>query len=113
MDDGGVGVGVEDIFPVDWFLDCVNDAYNTNLTEAALPTDGSNHVVKRVEVVLKDRGRIAKDASIDKAAVLTEMQKRFETIHKAKDFPKGTAALAKKLVTKINSSFAVSGRKSE
>ena len=36
-----------------------------------------------------------------------EWYRRFEDMHEVKDLPKGTAALAKKLISKINSAFDV------
>ena len=101
----GRRLAIEDIFPVEWYLECINETYNTNLSEDLLPIDGNDQIVKRVESVLKERGRIAKDASIVKGPVLAEMQRRFEDMHEVKDLPKGTAALAKKLISKIQLSL--------
>ncbi len=95
---------IEDLFPAKFYLECVNEAYGTNLAEADLPDDGSDQICKRIEAVLKDRGRITK--SLDKAIVMKALQKRFNGMKEKSDLPTGTATKARKLFDKINSVFA-------
>jgi hypothetical protein len=98
---------IEDLFPAEFYLACVNDAYGTNIAEGELPDDGSDQICKRVEAVLKQRGRVSN--SIDKALVMGAMQKRFNKMRKKDDLPTGTAAKARKLIDKINAVFAANG----
>jgi energy-coupling factor transporter ATP-binding protein EcfA2 len=95
---------IEDLFPPTFYIECVNDAYGTNITEGDLPKDGSDQVCKRVEAVLKQRGRVAD--TIDKTRVMGAIQKRFNGMKKKEDLPEGTAAKARKLIDRINAAFA-------
>jgi len=94
---------IEDLFPTDFYLACVNEAYGTNLTEADLPVDGSEQIAKRVEAVLKARGR-AKE--LDKNLVGAVLQRRFVGMKAKDDLPHGTAERAAVLFDKINEAFA-------
>lgn len=92
---------IEDLFPDDWFLDCVNRAYGVAIKIGDLPQDGSTLIAKRVETALKARhGR-----DLDKKLVLKEMLKEFDDWKDIKDLPKGTAAHAEKLFKKIDTAF--------
>lgn len=93
---------IEDLFPVDFFLECVNEAYRISIRESDLPTDGSDQICKRVERVLIDRGA-AKE--LEKKRVLSEILKRFESMRTKADLPKGTYDKAKKLISAINKAF--------
>ena len=96
-------VAIEDLFPDDWFLGCVNSTYGLALKLEDLPKDGSTLIAKRVEVALKQRhGR-----ELKKKEVLTEMLKNFDGWTKVGDLPKGTAANAGRLFKKINTAFGV------
>ena len=96
-------VAIEDLFPDEWFLDCVNRAYGLALKLEDLPEDGSTLISKRVEIALKQRhGR-----ELKKKDVLTEMLKYFDSWTKISDLPKGTAANAERLFKKINAAFGV------
>jgi len=96
-------VAIEDLFPDEWFLDCVNRAYGLALKLEDLPDDGSTLIAKRVEIALKQRhGR-----ELKKKDVLTEMLKDFDSWTKISDLPKGTAANAERLFKKINAAFGV------
>lgn len=98
-------VAIEDLFPDEWFLNCVNRAYGLALKIEDLPEDGSTLIAKRVEIALKQRqGR-----ELRKKDVLTEMLKDFDGWKKVGDLPKGTAANAERLFTKINAAFGVEG----
>ena len=96
-------VAIEDLFPDDWFLGCVNRAYGLALKLEDLPEDGSTLIAKRVEIALKQRhGR-----ELKKKDVLTEMLKDFDSWTKISDLPKGTAVNAERLFKKINAAFGV------
>ncbi len=94
-------VAIEDLFPDDFFRECVNRAYGIAIRNEDLPIDGSTLISKRVETVLKERH--GKD--LDKKRVLSEMLKDFDGWAKLSDLPKGTAASAEKLFKAINSAF--------
>ena len=96
-------VAIEDLFPDDWFLGCVNSTYGLALKLEDLPKDGSTLIAKRVEVALKQRHR----RELKKKEVLTEMLKNFDGWTKVGDLPKGTAANAGRLFKKINAAFGV------
>lgn len=96
-------VAIEDLFPDEWFLNCVNRAYGLALRLDDLPQDGSTLIAKRVEIALKQRqGR-----ELKKRDVLTEMLRDFDGWIKIKDLPKGTASNAERLFKKINSVFGL------
>lgn len=98
-------VAIEDLFPDEWFLECVNRAYGLALELEDLPKDGSTLIAKRVEIALKQRqGR-----ELNKKDVLTQMLKDFDSWSKINDLPKGTAANAERLFKKLNSAFGVEG----
>ncbi len=92
---------VEDLFPDEWFLDCVNRAYGLAIKLEDLPDDGPTLISKRVETALKSRhGR-----DLDKKHVLKEMLKDFDGWKEIKDLPRDTAAKAEKLFKKIDAAF--------
>ena len=93
---------IEDLFPDDFYIECVNKAYGINISEADLPEDGSDMITKRVETILKDRH---KRSELDKSLVLGEMLKQFDTWDRDSDLPEGTAERAEKLFKAINKSF--------
>ncbi len=98
-------VAIEDLFPDEWFLGCVNRAYGIALRSEDLPQDGSTLIAKRVEIALKQRhGR-----ELKKKDVLTEMLTAFDSWKKLTDLPKGTAANAERLFKKINAAFELEG----
>lgn len=66
---------IEDIFPVEFYLSCVNDAYGVLIKPDDLPKDGSDQIVKRVETVLKERhGR----SELDKKLFMRKMLIHFD-----------------------------------
>ncbi|PDT15506.1 hypothetical protein CO670_17165 [Rhizobium sp. J15] len=96
-------VAIEDLFPDDFFRECVNRAYGVAIRTEDLPVDGTTLISKRVETVLKTRhGR-----TLDKKLVLTEMLKQFDSWSKLSDLPKGTTASAEKLFKAINGAFKI------
>ena len=94
-------VAIEDLFPDDFFRECVNRAYGVAIRNEDLPVDGSTLISKRVETVLKERH----GKELDKKTVLTEVLREFDSWTKISDLPKGTAASAEKLFKSINTAF--------
>ncbi len=96
-------VAIEDLFPDEWFLECVNRAYGVAIKLEDLPVDGSTLIAKRVEGALESRhGR-----KLDKKHVLKEMLKDFDRWGNIKELPKGTAVNAEKLFKKIEAAFLI------
>lgn len=93
---------IEDIFPEEFYLDCVNKAYRYTIKLEDLPADGSDQITKRVEAVLISRYG---NKELDKRRVMAEMLKRFDEWKTLEDLPGDTAKLAEKLIGKINAAF--------
>jgi predicted ATP-dependent endonuclease of OLD family len=92
---------IEDVFPDEFYLECVNLAFGVAIGMADLPQDGSDMITKRVESVLKARhGR-----ALDKDRVLAQMLKKFDQWSKADDLPGDTADRASELIEAINRAF--------
>lgn len=94
---------IEDLFPEQFYLDCVNEAYGTNLTAADLVLPGSPQLCKRVEAALVAKGRVK---ALDKRPIMDALQRRFDAMHTLSDLPTSTAELATVLFGKINAAFA-------
>lgn len=94
---------VEDLFPDNFYLDCVNDAFGLAIKGDDLPLDGSDMITKRVEHVLKTRYGMS---GLDKRRVLGVMWSYFDKWTTASDLPTGTATASEKLFKSINSAFA-------
>ena len=95
---------IEDIFPDEFYIKCVNRAYGLSITKSDLPVDGSDMITKRIAVVLKEKhGR----NHLDKRLVMHQLLKEFDTWDKISDLPKGTAKKAEKLFKTINNTFAI------
>lgn len=99
----GTEFAIEDIFPTSFYLECVNEAYNTNLSESDLSTTGSAQIVKRVEEALRQKGRIAD--RLDKRIVMAAIQRRFNSFTDVRALPSGVADKARKLIGQINRAF--------
>jgi energy-coupling factor transporter ATP-binding protein EcfA2 len=96
-------VAIEDLFPDEWFLGCVNRAYGLALKLDDLPEDGSTLIAKRVEIALKQRqGR-----ELKKKDVLGEMLKQFDSWTTISDLPIDTVDNAERLFKKVNTAFGV------
>jgi energy-coupling factor transporter ATP-binding protein EcfA2 len=95
-------VAIEDVFPASFYVDCVNEAYGTNLDVEEVGLGGL--IAKRCEMILKKRGRIRDD--LDKRIIMAAMQKRFDSFSKVKDLPGNTPDTARKLMDAINGAFA-------
>lgn len=93
---------IEDLFPDQFYIDCVNAAYGIALSLSDLPKDGSDMICSRVEKAL-----VAKHGykELDKRRVMNEMLKKFDTWKKVSDLPKDTASKSEKLFTAINKAF--------
>ena len=96
-------VAIEDLFPDEWFLECVNRAYGLALKLQDLPEDGSTLIAKRVEIAMKLR----QGKELKKKNVLAEMLKEFDNWKTVSDLPAGTAENAEHLFKKINAEFGV------
>lgn len=96
-------VAIEDIFPEEFYIDCVNKAYGISIKPEDLSEDGSTLIVDRVEHVLKTRhGRSA----LDKGMVLKQMLDAFDQWKTSDDLPGETASYAEALFKAINSAMA-------
>jgi hypothetical protein len=95
--------GIEDIFPDEFYLECVNAAFRVAINIADLPQDGSDMITKRVEHVLKTR---YDHKALDKDRVFAQMLRRFDQWDKVDDLPGDAAARAAELFATINRTFA-------
>ena len=93
---------IEDIFPDEFYLECVNAAYRYTIKLEDLPPDGSDQITKRVEAVLQSRYG---HAELDKRRVMSEMLKRFDQWKKLEDLPGDSAKHAERLITNVNRAF--------
>lgn len=99
---------IEDLFSTDYYLDCANEAYRTNLKTSDLPevTDaGSDQNCKKVEAALEKIGQVKE---LDKRRVMNVIQRRFDKVRKKEELPQGTFDVARKLFEKINAAFSES-----
>jgi len=93
---------IEDLFDDQFYIDCLNSAFDIAIKSDDLPVDGSDMITKRVEAVLVQRYG---HKELDKRRVMAEIVRRFDGWEKVSDLPKGTAARAERLFTTINSAF--------
>lgn len=94
---------IEDIFPDEFYLQCVNSAFALAIRPEDLPEDGSDMISKRVEYVLKSKYSMS---GLDKRRVAGVIWKRFDDWKTAEDLPAETAVAAEKLFKAINVAFA-------
>ncbi len=94
---------IEDIFPDDFYLDCVNEAYHVGVKLEDLPVDGNDQITKRAEAVLQRRYGLKE---LDKRRVMGEVLKRFDNWKTLSDLPGESAKRAEALIGKINAAFA-------
>ena len=99
---GKTDAAIEDIFPDEFYLGCVNEAYGLAIKMEDLPVDGSDQIAKRVEIVLKQKYN--KD-SLDKKLISSVLLRRFDSFTKLADIPEFTVEKAETLFKKINASF--------
>jgi hypothetical protein len=97
-----VDAAIEDIFPPEFYIECVNEAYGIAIRIDDLPSDGSAMITKRVEAVLK-----AKHArsELDKGLVMGAMLRRFDGWTEVAKLPPGTAERSERLFAHINKAF--------
>lgn len=93
---------IEDLFPPEFFIDCVNETYGIAIKLEELPEDGSDMISKRVEYILKTR---YDHTQLDKKRIMNEMWKHFDKWKSVGDLPTGTAFRAEKVFNAINESF--------
>jgi hypothetical protein len=96
-------VGIEDLFPDEFYLALVNAAYRIQIQMSDLPTDGSSMIARRIEQVLVSTYGCT---ALDKGAVLAHMLRAFETWRSIGDIPPLTVTRAELLFEKINFEFA-------
>lgn len=96
--------GIEDLFPDDFFVNCVNSAYGLSIRPEDLPLDGSDMIAARVEKVLQDRHGYKE---LDKQRVVAELLKHFDGWKTVDDLPGDSAAHAEALFKAINKAFGV------
>jgi AAA ATPase domain len=95
--------GIEDLFPEQFYIDCVNNSYHLGIRLTDLPADGSDTIASRVEqVLIKQHGL----KGLDKQRVMNEMLRVFDGWKMPADLPAGTAQRAEKLFATINQAFA-------
>lgn len=95
-------VGPEDLFPADFYLDCVNKAFGLALQATDLPVDGSPQIADRVTRALqRNYGR----EGFDKLPVLIELRRRFEGWKRLSEMPDSAANRAERLIKSINRAF--------
>jgi hypothetical protein len=93
---------IEDLFPCEFYLDCVNSAYGLAIQVSELPQDGSTMITKRVEHVLQTRFGMSK---LDKGLLMNQLLKRFNGWTNASQLPAETADRSEKLFKSINQAF--------
>ena len=96
-------VAIEDLFPDDFYRDCVNQAYGVAIKPADLLQDGAGMITARTERILQTRHG---QAALDRRRVVGEILARSERWAKARDLPGDTAKKAAKLFGAINAAFA-------
>lgn len=93
---------IEDLFPKEFYLNLVNEAYSLNIKLEDLPKDGSDMITKRIEKVLNEKFSIS---NLDKGRIMGRLMKKFEEWNQIKDLPKGTVEKSEKLFNKINNAI--------
>lgn len=94
---------IEDLFPDEFYLKCVNAAYGTSIKMADLPVDGSTMITRRIEQILKTR--FGRD-KLDKSKMMNQLLGHFDDWDDASKLPPGTVDRAEKLFKSINAAFA-------
>lgn len=94
---------IEDIFPREFFVRCVNETYGIAIKLEDLPEDGSDMISKKVEYVLKERHG---HKQIDKKRIMGEMWRQFDSWSSVEDLPPDTATRVEKVFKAINEAFS-------
>ena len=96
-------VEIEDLFPDDFYRECVNRTYSIAIRSEDLPQDGSTAIVDRVGAVLKAKF----DRELDKKLVLTEMLRSFDGWNSTDDLPPDVENSAEQLFSRINTALGI------
>jgi hypothetical protein len=94
---------IEDLFPDEFYVRIVNDAYGLNIDPKELPADGSDMITKRVEYVLQKKYGLS---GLDKERVAIQLLKVFDSWKTVADVPAATVERAERLFGRINAAFA-------
>ena len=94
---------IEDLFPEEFYLRLVNDAYRIQIQMSDLPASGSDMIAKRVEHVLTSEYGCP---GLDKAMVVTHVLNALEGWKSLEDIPPLTVTRAEQLFHRINLDFA-------
>jgi hypothetical protein len=92
---------IEDLFPSEFFLDCVSRAYEIKISTRDLPTEGSDSLGNRVAAATLRLGKLEKKEE----QLLPELQRRLGSISSKSDFPAGTFEKSKKLFHALNAAL--------
>jgi len=94
-------IAIEDLFPPEFYLECVNAAYRTSIKEGDLPGDQSAQITKRIDAALRAIGL----SGLDKRRVMPELLKRFDSWTDIASVPAETAERAARMFRVINDAF--------
>ncbi|MGB5438031.1 MAG: hypothetical protein WBN90_00055 [Gammaproteobacteria bacterium] len=94
---------IEDLFPEEFYVQCVCDAYAIKMKPDELPIDGSEQIRKRVEYVLNQRRQARQ---LDRQLVLDAILRQLDGIEEKIDLPRDTYKKTRKLIDRINQAFA-------
>jgi len=94
---------IEDLFPDEFYMDCVNEAYKVNMSLSDLEQDSSEMITHKVDHWLQNNFGGQK---LDKDKVLRVLLTRFDGWESIANLPEGTAENAERLFSNINSVFA-------
>jgi hypothetical protein len=95
---------LEDLFPMDFLLDCVTTAYGTKINPKDLPSDGSDSLGKRIAATTRRLG--IKEEKTER--LLPVLQQQLRSMSSKADFPKGTFEKTKRLFSAINAASGFS-----
>ena len=98
----GEEFGIEDLFPIGFYLHCVNDAYQTNLSEDDLTQGETGSNSRRAQAALASRGR---EETLDRRQVLYAVRRRLDRARIKADLPPGSYTKIRTLFDKINAAF--------
>ena len=99
---GKTDAAIEDLFPDAYYVELVNRAYGLSIQMSDLPSDGSDMITKRVQIVLQKKYG---HSALDKQHVMGEMLRTFDGWTSLDDIPAETVARAERLFKKINTAF--------
>jgi hypothetical protein len=94
---------IEDLFPDEYYVGLVNQAYGLSIEMSDLPIDGSDMITKQIESVLQKKYG---HSALDTQRVVAQMLKRFDSWNSLDDIPPDTVSRSERLFKKINAAFA-------